>query len=411
MVASGVNARIAYKGETTQGLTVAGNFAVQRCINRNINLKKATLESQESSSSRLRKDVRHGFKTVEGEIQVELALEAYNDWLLWSVGTTAWFTPATVVQPGTTNLSVTNTDTFTRSSGSWITDNYRVGDWVRTTNFTTSANNGDWRVRSVTNLNLQVWNMSGTNEAGVSTSTVAFIGKKAVVGANSQLLKTFSLERELLDLDSIGTDLYQIFRGCSINQLAVAARPEGLATATFRILGGIGTQAIDGTAPAQGGGSPAGYDAAATNSPLASIDGTVYTGSFTLDNATAFDCTIDNQRSLTPTIGRTTSVGVFEGVSKVTGSLSVLLQNATRVAAFQSEAVETTGWQLRLNELGTTDFLTFNFYRVKLTTAEIDPPQNGPVVQQVNWEALANTITDGTSTFIETMHIQRSTTT
>jgi hypothetical protein len=409
MVASGTSARLAYILEATHGTTPSTpEFKIQRCISRNVNLKKAALESQEVSAGRQRRDVRHGFNSIEAEIQVELGLESYNDLLLASVGTTAWVVPTTVTNAGST-LSVTATTTFTRSTGNWIDDGYRPGDWILASGFTNSANNGRWRVGPVSSVNLTI---QGTliNESGAS-STIAFIGKKAVVAQANQALQTFSIEREILDLDAAGLDVWQIFRGCAVNQLSVSANPESLVTTTFRLLGMSGTINAAATADTTGG-NPATYTSAPTNSPFAAIDSEVYTGAGSLTTGTQFDFTLDNQRSLLPVLGSAISTDVYEGVAKVSGTIGMLLQSRTRLSFFQNESVEVQGVQIKFNELGTTDFIVFNFYKVKFTSCDIDPPQNGAVDQIVNFEALEQTFTGaGGTIYKETMHIQRSTTT
>lgn len=402
MVASGTNARIAYIGETTRGTTPGSpNFKVARAISRKINLAKNTIESAEVSG-RNRTDVRHGFHRIEGDIQVELGMETYNDWLLWSVGTTAWFTPPSVVG---VDLDVTATDQFTRATGNWIDDNYRPGDWVRTSGFPTAANNGDFRILSLTGSVITVTVSTLVVEAGDADSTLAYIGKKCVVSEASQLLKTFSLEREILDLDGAGIDLYQIFRGVAINRLNVSANPDELIKATFGLIGMTGTN--NGSATLD---TDSLYTAAPTNSPFAGVDTTMYIAQFAV-NATTFDFTLDNQRTTKAILGSRTTQDIYEGVCKASGNLSILLQNTGRAQRFQDEVAEAAGFQIRSNELGTSEFMAFNFYKAKFMTHEIDPPQNGPVAQNIAWDGLQQSFTGASTVYRETMHIQRSTTT
>jgi hypothetical protein len=416
MPTSGTNVTIAYIGESTlsHGTTPASpNFTVVRAIGRNINLKKDAIESAEVSATRLRSDVRHGFSRVEGEITVELGMTTYNDFLLWTLGGSSagndptWDTPVQATQAAHT-LSVTGNNTFTRLSGNWIDHGWRRGDWFTTAGFPSSVNNGTFRVKTVTATNLTIaQSTSLVNESGDGGETVTYIGSKALIyGLNGSRLKTFSLERQILDLNAAGDDLYQIFRGCTINSLNISARPEGLVQATFNILGMTGDINNSATIDTTGGSTP--YTAAPTNPPFASVDAEVYT-QFNTDApvaASAIDFTIDNQRSLLPQIGKTTSEDVYEGVAKITGTLSLLHQNTTHVTNFQNETVQNM-LQVRFKELGTSQFLAFTFFKVKYTSADIDPPANGAVIAPYGFEALEDTY-NGTSSYKEVMQIQRS---
>lgn len=414
MPASGTNVTVAYIGETVHGTTpTTPNFTVVRAIGRNINLKKDAIESAEVAATRLRSDVRHGFNRVEGEISVELGMSTYNDFLLWTLGGSSgganptWDTPVTATNASHT-LSVTTNDTFTRGSGNWIDHGWRRGDWFTTTGFTNSVNNGTWRVKTVTGTQLTIAQTTVlTNESG-ATSSVTYIGSKALIyGTNGSKLKSFSLERQILDLNAAGDDLYQIFRGCVINTLNVSARPEGLVQATFSILGMTGDIDQSATLDTTGGSTP--YTAAPTNSPFASVDAAVYTAPNTdlPVDASAFEFTIDNQRSLLPQIGQKTSGDVYEGVAKVTGTVTLLHQNTTHVNWFQNETTQNM-LQVRFNELGTSNFLAFTFFKVKYTSADIDPPANGAVVAPFGFEALEDTYTGASASYKEVMQIQRS---
>lgn len=80
--------------------------------------------------------------------------------------------------------------------------------------------------------------------------------------------------------------------------------------------------------------------------------------------------------------------------------MTVMLENAVLYNKFYNET-ETSIW-LRLNDLNGTDFQNFVFPRVKYNAGDIDPPQQGPVIITVPFEAIYDA-TSGTS-----MSVQRS---
>ncbi|MFZ2603077.1 MAG: hypothetical protein WAX79_03625, partial [Candidatus Omnitrophota bacterium] len=69
----------------------------------------------------------------------------------------------TVVINATGNtITVSNTtNTFTRTSGSFLTDGFVVGNKVTTTNFTNALNNGTWLISTVTALVMTVTTLAG----------------------------------------------------------------------------------------------------------------------------------------------------------------------------------------------------------------------------------------------------------
>lgn len=399
-VASGTDVSFGYRTETTHGTPIANAYVAQRLVDRGINLRRDTLESQEITLGRQRADVRHGFGRVEGTLEGELSISTFDNWLLYGMGCSNWSTPATVTHAGVT-LSVTGTNTFTRVTGDWLDGGFRPGDWVDSTNFTTPANNGRFRVTSVTATGLTVAGTL-TNEAGVAGAQVAYVGSKLLIGAagtgQGYNLQTMTIERTM-NIPG-GSPIYSVFKGCAINTLTVSAVPDALVRARFGILG------MDADLDQTSSLDSNGYTAAPTNAPLAAIDGATYWGGSTF-NSTSFEFTLDNSRTLLPIIGSRISGDVYEGQAVVKGTFTRLLSNTTAPDAFQNET-EIDQIQLKLNELGTTNFLSFNFYRVKLTADDIDPPSSGAVIQDLQFEALAKTFNGTANTFREVMHIQRS---
>lgn len=422
----GTNVSLRYKVETTRGTAPSGNWAFLRATTRNINLKKDLLESAEINATRQRSDVRHGFNRVEGEIGFELSLTTYDELLAYAMGRAntnltpadntavgatgynGWLMPARVVgtalsttgvvaatgtTPGSINFTLAN-DIADRN---WIDLGYRPGDWVTSAGFPDVDNNSNsgtggpggtpspaqWRVMTVTGANLKVQIPAGytgqANQAGDADSEVDLVGRRISIGTT---LNTVSIERAFTDVTN-----FQVFSGCAINTMSFNVRPDAIVGGT---MGFIGMNAdIDNAGTSAG--TPT---AAATNSPFAAFDGSALfvknDGSHIQATATSIEFTLDNQRSLFPVVGSKFSQDVYEGIAKVTGTISLLLENRDHLTAFQDEST-LNSIVVRLNELGTTQFMSFSFDRVKYTAADIDPPQNGPVVITVPFEALEQT--------------------
>lgn len=81
---------------------------------------------------------------------------------------------------------------FTRATGSFVDDGFAVGQLVRTTGFTTSANNGDWRVTAVAALTLTVEDTDddiALEASDVSQGIVILMNAMRSTGRNINLTK------------------------------------------------------------------------------------------------------------------------------------------------------------------------------------------------------------------------------
>lgn len=422
---SGTSVRLAYREETTPGTTPGDNlFKVLRSTGKNVNLKFDPIQSAEVRSSRQQVDLRQGLNRVEGDIGTELSLGPYDDMIRFAMSgsttgsTPNWFTPTNTGFTGTDvrvfSIDVTSATAkmaVIRGTGSNAVDlGFRPGDWIELDNWTTTAHDGRWRIVTVsgTDITIETGSLSFTVEVGVgggSPTSLAYVGSKMVInGSNGSKLQTFSLEREFADTTN---PVYELFKGCAVNTWAVSMRPDGIISSTFGILGMSAD--IDRTTSADADGyTPFTPTAVLPMTPLAGIDSTHYVGKFTQAQVTGFDFTLDNQRSLVGVLGSKFSPGVFDGQAKVTGNITYLYSSTSNLGFFENETV--LSWAVKATDpVYTSNFYSISFYKVKFTAADMDPPQNGPVILSLPFEALEGTFAGDTVTYREVMHVQRTT--
>jgi len=380
-IASGANAELSYVREVTHGTTPGSpSMKLLRATNRNINGTKTTLSTEEVRGDRQISDVRHGFEQVGGSVGFELSLESYDDMLELALSALWTTTPATT---GVIAMSVDTTSTFDRASGSFISDGFEINDWVISSDFTESANNGTFRVTAVGASALTV-DATLTTESAGADELIKIEGQILKMG---QTLLTNTFERRFNDLTQ-----YQPTRGVAVNQMSLTVSPESIVGGTFDLLG-MSFDVFSGSEL----GTPA---VAPTNSPYDSFTGQIVEGTAVIGLITGIDFTLNNSRVLQAVIGSKNSPDVFEGQGIVTGSMQALFQDATLWNKFKNET-ETT-LQIKLNELGTTGFHAITFPRVKYTAGDMDPPQEGPVIIEMPFQALVD------SASATTMKWQRS---
>lgn len=365
---------------------------VLRATSRNVNPERNLLESQEVRPTGQVSDVRHGFERVVGSFGYELSRGAYDDILELAFGGT-WGTVATT---GTPNLAVSSS-TIVRASGSWITDGYRQGDIIRTSGFSNSANNADWRVTAVTETVLTIYDPLSTmvDETSGGGKTVAYPGKRLDVDIN---LISLLLERAFSDVSQ-----YQKYNGVVPDQLELSVEPEAIIGGQVTLLG------MSPDAMSSSSVSPIAVVAAPTNSPFAAFDGQIFEGETAIAVATALTLTTQKNRSLNPVIGSKNSPDVFDGTLRATGNLTAYFEDATLFNKFINET-ESSLW-LRLDDPNSAShFLSLVFPRIKYTGGDMDPPQQGPVPLEMPYMALEQSglAVPGGTTTASTITIQRS---
>jgi hypothetical protein len=358
----------------------AGNFtAIQwsplRATARSINLEKAALESAEVDPDGQENDVRHGFNRVVGSPGYQLGMVDFDDMIEFAFGGTY----QTVVTTGTPNQAVDGSaKTFTRDGGSNITDGFRPGDIIRTSGFSNTGNNGDFRVTTVTALVLTVLDPLAVmvTEGSASSRTVLLPGRRIDV---SPTLLSYMVERAFS-----GVNQYQPFNGCATDQITLNVSPEGIIGGTINILGmSAGAMAVNS----------AGVAAVAANSgssPFAAFDGSVYEGGALVAVVTSLEWTLARNRSLSPVVGSKFSPDVFEGTAKGNGTSTFFFESATQFNKFVNET-ESSIWFDLVDPSNPLNFHNIVYPRVKYMGGPMDPPQEGPVPLEMPFRTLKAT--------------------
>lgn len=367
-LASGASVGLSYVAESTRGTTPGTPTMLElRTTSRNINGTKRPLQSNERRSNRQIQDFRHGMEEVSGSVGFELGMTDYDDMIEAAMATT-WVAGSTV-DTGTTTLdSVNATSKFTRGSGSFVTDGFKEGMWVTTAGMGQSTTY--FQITAVSALEITV-TPAPVDDTGGGDEQVVVQGRFARIGST---LSTFTMERRFTDITQ-----YQVFRGVTINSMGLSIQPESIVTASLDLLG-MSFGDMSGTSL----GSPT---AASYTSPFSAFDGALYIEGAASTIVTGLDINIANGRALTSVIGQTTSPDVFEGTCNVSGTISFLLEDAAIVSYFEDETEIDLG--IKFAELGdASDFHSLFLPRIKINGADIDPPQEGPIVVTAPFQAM-----------------------
>lgn len=230
--AQGINKVISYKKEVTWGTKPSNSGAISlRRVTGSFQLEKDSYASNEILASQQVRDMRHGTRKSTGAISGELSGNAYEDFI--AAGLRKDF--AAGATTGAIIVIASTATTYVRSTGSFVTDGFKVGDVINTTGFTSTGNNGLYLITAMTATILTVSPLAGQThsiEAEGDTVTILAKGKKTFVPLTAHTDDSFSFEEWYED-----TDVSRTFLGQQVDTLAIALQPNSMATIDFGFLG------------------------------------------------------------------------------------------------------------------------------------------------------------------------------
>lgn len=326
----GINKQIRIAKETAWGVKAAANAATAQILRRvsgNFNLQKEAYSSNEIRTSQQVVDMRHGTRSVQGDISGECGVNSYT--LLTAAALRRDFTNG----PASAAVSVTvqaPAQTFTRGAGSWLTDGYFAGQLVRTSGAANAGNNGTFIVKRVTATVLTVEYFGDINPL-VTVATAASItfsspGKETFIPQTGHTDDSFTVEEWMPDVP-----LSQTTVGNQVNSMAVSVQPNQMCEAQFGFLGKDAdptTTTPFFTAPtAQGAGDV-----------FSGSDGILVVNGIRFPKATSLSINLDAAIQQEPVIGSNSVGAKSRGKASVTISGSVILDNATFYDYFNLES-------------------------------------------------------------------------
>lgn len=330
-------------------------------------LSKEPIRSGENRRDGQQTRGRHGSKSVSGSYTADLSLGSFDD-LFAAVFRGTWDTPLAL-----SGLSVTadaTGKTFTRSAGSWISDGVRVGDVVRFSGFSTTANNArNLRVVGLTATVMTVAEMPvavGSAQTGVGLARP----KKLLQGVTP---RSFAIEEAEIDID--GSEL---FTGVRVGQMQLNLQPNGMATVTFSLVG-------QDMQVKEGADSP--YFASATTTVslgMTAVEAVIRLGDRDVLDISQATLSINLNAAGFPVVGSNVTPDVFTNLATVEGSLTALRNDVSRVKNFLNEDQLSLHLLFTENESEPRDFISFYVPNLTLSSAtKSELGSDGPRTQQL----------------------------
>ena len=334
---SAINVLAAFKREDagTPGVPAAEGAGAQQLRildSPGLRLDRGIIQSNERRNDLLRPMGRLGGKSVGGSYNFELTLGGMTDDFLSAILRNSW-TPALAIPQATFGASATITTSasgsntvLTFSAGNPITQGIRVGDVITLAGITgalVGLNNINFIVIAVTATSITV---VGSLAIGVSAGAWTLTRLKKI--GNPTLPVGVSYTAEQYDED---IDLSELFLGVRLVRLALSFRPNAVATYAATFLGMDRQLLMVGTSPYFT--SPA----VTTGLPLIADDSSIRSNGVQQTKFTAMDLTLEIAGALQPVIGSMTSPDVFLNDMTISGSISGVRSDFTRLIAFDAE--------------------------------------------------------------------------
>jgi hypothetical protein len=385
----GVSKVVAIAKETTFGTLSAATAQQLRRVNFTMNLNKDAYQSQEILPSQQVRDGRHGVRRVSASLNGQ-----------WSPGSYVPFFENMLRKPFATgatasSLSITpdgTGGTFTRASGSWIADGFKIGDVVRFSGFTAGGVNNNarnFRIKALTALVMTVYNVAPetvTTVAQQTSITCAVVGKKTMVPVSGHEFMSHSIEEWMPD-GATATSSRGL--GMTMQAARINLPATGFATVDFQMVGQDMAFSATQAYPA----------ATAPNSAnsLAAVNGKIRFNGEDVAYITGAQLQIAAPVDAPPVIGSNIVPAVFAGVISVSGQLNALLRDNTLLTLFDQETEVDVHLYLTTGSTANADFCTIILNRVKMMSNQRNDSDRS-IMQMLSFQAYEHVTGAGSGT-------------
>lgn len=393
-IASGINKVVSYKKESVWGEPAGaiGAKSVRR-VSASFNLNKETYQSEEIRTDYQMSDFRHGVRSVEGSINGELSAGSYSDFIGsalardFAVGATA----------ASVSLAATATaPQFVRSTGSWLTSGFKIGDVVRFTGFTATANNNkNFLIVALTATDMSVVALDGSLVVAEPTATVSVsvAGKKTFVPTTGHTDDSYTFEEFYRDIGQS-----EVTTGNKVNTIGIQLPASGLSTIDIAFMGK--DRALTGTSQyftnptAQGEGGI-----------FAAVNGALLIDGAPVALVTSLSVNINRNLSMEPVVGSNTHPDIFEGRALIDGEFSYQFTDGDIRDYFDDESEVSLVVALTTSIAPNADFVSIVLPRIKINGSGRDDGDKG-IVASAPFQALK--ALSGSAYEVTTIQIQDS---
>jgi hypothetical protein len=369
---------LAFRRETTFG-TPATNDATARAVpyvSHSLALSKSAIESEEIRPDFQTATMRHGNRAVAGDLQLQLQTGTYSPLMESAVRRDFTAIAALAALTNVTAAVLGQGGTFTRGTGSWITDGLYVGLCIRMAGWTTTATGNNARNYTIVALTATVMTVAETvvAKAAGDSIVVSIPGRVSFIPSTGHTQTSYTVEEWNPDVPRSNR-----FTGCRVNTMAISAPPNARAALTFGLMG-------------RDRATNAGRYFTSATTPPASVMQVGHNGILVVNGTpsgivTALDINLTNKMEAGQVVGANLTPDVFHGRMGVSGSLSVYFDNTALDDVFDLESEISLIFRLADDTAANSNFVQFCLPRIKLAGGSYST-SNASRVQSFDFTAL-----------------------
>lgn len=321
---------------------------------------------------------RGGSLRGKGEATGKLSYGTYDDFIAAALGNTAWVTNVAKVRPivATGGISVTVAaagKTFTRASGDFTTDGFRVGDTVVWSGFANAGNNGSFVISTLTATVMTCITATGLVNEGPVT-----------VNGTANIRPSFTLEKAHKQ-----NGIYFPFTGVVVDTMELSGKVDDAVEVKFGLLAkATGNEAATSVFSSS--------VAAGTNQLITSWEGTIKRGGVTLGTVVGWSLKVARNMDPAEVVGSPDLYDIQPKTTRITGTMELHFDSVALYNDFRAE--NDVVLQINLGPGGTKS------YQIDLTKCRITKhgaePKDGLMTQTVEFESFAPTAGSNTSCMI-----------
>jgi len=369
-----VNAKV----ESVTGTAATGGGStgerIRTLASPGLKLSRGQVRSAEKRNDMLMSMARLGGKSVEGSYNAELSVGSFDTFLEALVrGTWVAADPAITTDGGAafTSIAITNQNTITLTgTGSFLTEDFRVGDVIRLSNMSTAANdNVNGRIKTVSATVIVVHGTPYTNQSSDAACTMTIAKKLAFPTTPTR--RSFTIEQYLED-----NDTSEQFVGCRVVSLSLAFQPNQMVTATFGFVGMDRTVLATGSSPYFT--SPTEY----TSINLVADDASITYNGAAIATLTGWTLNFAINAAGQAVLGSLVAPDIFDNDMSVTGECSGTITDFSDLTLFDAETeFEMSIMLVEPDAAAPVNFIHFFFPRVKIMDIAGALGGDGPYIQ------------------------------
>jgi hypothetical protein len=361
-IASGLLKVTAWKKQSALGSAASGSGGKEcRRVSSVFQAPREMYESSEINTHHQSSGSAYGLSRAEGTISGELSASTYSE----LVGSIVEKDFAVGVNSGAVTLTYAGAAgawTVARGSGSFLTDGFKIGDVIRASGGSVTANNTrNFLITNVVALTITFIALDGAAvTAGESTTTTLTVsGKKTFAPTTSHTKDYYTFEEFYSDLTKS-----EKYADCRIGSIAVSLPASGNATVSIAVVGLSrtlsGAQVL--TSPTR------------TTTPIMSaINGVILINGAAQTVATGINFTIENGAANTgAVIGSNYGQDVLTGRIRVSGTFTAQFDSTTIQDLYDNETNTSIAVVLTGDSTGNAPFMAFTIPRVKISSDTAD---------------------------------------